>query len=71
MKINFAIPDDVGRRFKKAVPSGQRSAIVTDLLKRRLRATAVELEQVCDRVNRLPRLTKEMAEWEKFDDSDA
>ena len=70
MRISFAIPDDVGRRFKKAVPPGKRSAAVTGLLKRKLRATSGELERVCDRVNRLTRLTTEMAAWENFDDSD-
>lgn len=71
MKMSFAIPDEIGRRFKKAVPAGQRSAVVTGLLKKKLRPNRTELERVCDRVNRLVRLDDEMTEWEKFDDSDA
>lgn len=71
MKLSFAIPDDVGRQFKKAVPAGQRSAVVTDLLKKKLQATEANLEKVCARVNRLTGLDQEMAAWEKFDDSDA
>jgi hypothetical protein len=65
----FVVPDDVGRRFKKAVPAGQRSAIVTELLKSRLRATDFELEKTCERVNRLEELNGEMEQWEKFDDT--
>ncbi|MHB8524083.1 MAG: hypothetical protein ACYDH9_25450 [Limisphaerales bacterium] len=71
MKISIAIPDHLGRQFKKTVPAGQRSAVVTGLLKRKLRATQADLEQVCDRVNRFSRLNHEMAQWERFDDSDA
>ncbi len=70
MKISFAIPDEIGRRFKKAVPAGQRSAVVANLLKKKLSVNKAELERVCDRVNRLARLDDEMTEWEKFDDGD-
>jgi hypothetical protein len=71
MKISFAIPDEIGCRFKKAVPAGQRSAVVTGLLQKKLRATEAELERVCARVNGLVRLSGEMAEWERFDDREA
>ena len=67
----FVIPDEVGRRFKRAVPAGQRSATVTDLLKSRLRASDAEIEKTCERVNRLTKLHPEMREWEKFDDTSA
>ena len=68
--MSFAIPDNLGRRFKKAVPAGQRSAIVTSLLLRKLRVREADLDLVCERVNRLAKLNEEMAEWERFDDAD-
>ncbi len=71
MKMSFVIPDEIGRRFKTAVPAGQRSAVVTGLLKKKLRVNEAELERVCNRVNRVACLDHEMAEWEKFDDSKA
>ena len=71
MKMIFVVPDKIGRRFKKAVPAGQRSATVTDLLKSRLRATDAQMERTCERVNRLKKLNREMGEWEKFDDTTA
>ena len=71
MKLSFAIPDELGRQFKKAVPAGQRSAVVTALLKKKLGVSEANLEKVCARVNRLTRLDQEMSAWEKFDDSDA
>jgi len=71
MKMTFAIPDEIGRRFRKVVPAGNRSAVVTDLLRKKLRPSQQSLEAVCRRVNRLHTLQREMAEWEKFDDHDA
>lgn len=71
MKLSLAIPDELGHRFKKAVPAGQRSAVITSLLKKKLRATEADLEKVCAHVNRLTCLNREMAAWEKFDDSGA
>lgn len=71
MKISIAIPDEIGHRFKKAVPAGQRSAVVTNLLKKQLSVNKAELKRICIRVNRLARLDDETTKWEKFDDSDA
>ena len=68
MKMTFAIPDDVVRRFRKAVPAGERSAVVTDFLRKKLRPSGPALEAVCRRVNKLKALQKEMADWERFDD---
>ena len=68
MKMTFAIPDDVGRRFRKTVPTGNRSAVVANLLRKKLRPSPQSLEAVCRRVNRLGALEKEMSEWEQFDD---
>ena len=71
MKMTFAIPDDVGWRFRKTVPTGNRSAMVANLLRKKLRPSLQSLEAVCQRVNRLDALEKEMAEWEQFDDQAA
>lgn len=71
MKMTFAIPDAVGRRFRKTVPMGNRSAMVTNLLRKKLRPSPQSLEAVCQRVNRLGMLEKEMAGWEQFDDQAA
>ena len=71
MKMTFAIPDEVGRRFRKTVPTGNRSAVVTNLLRKKLRPSPQSLATVCQRVNRLGVLEREMAEWEQFDDQAA
>ena len=68
MKMTFAIPDDLGRRFRKAVRAGERSAVVTDFLRKKFRPSGQTLAAVCRRVNRLNGLEQEMAEWERFDD---
>jgi hypothetical protein len=68
MKMTFAIPDEVGRRFRKTVPTGNRSAVVTRLLRKKLRPSPPALQAVCQRVNQLDALEKEMAAWEQFDD---
>jgi hypothetical protein len=68
MKMTFAIPDDVSRRFRQAVPAGERSAVVTDILRKKLRPSAQSLAAICRRVNKLVDLELEMTEWERFDD---
>jgi hypothetical protein len=68
MKMTFAIPDDVSRRFRKAIPAGERSAVVTGILRKALRPSHQALAAVCRRVNKLKSLEREMAEWEIFDD---
>jgi hypothetical protein len=68
MKMTFAIPDELGRRFREAVPAGERSALVTDFLRKKLCVSEPSLDAVCRRVNKLKRLKEEMAEWESFDD---
>jgi hypothetical protein len=70
MKMTFAIPDDVGQRFRKAVPAGDRSTVVTNLLRKKLRPSPQSFEAVCRRVNQLGALEREMAGWEQFDDQE-
>lgn len=45
--------------------------MVANLLRKKLRPSLQSLEAVCQRVNRLDALEKEMAEWEQFDDQAA
>ncbi len=68
MKMTFAIPDKLGQRFREVVPAGERSAVVTDFLRKKLRPSEQSLEAVCRRVNKLKALGQEMADWERFDD---
>ena len=70
MKMTFAIPDDIGRRFRKAVPANERSAVVTDILRRKLRLSEQSLAVICRRVGKLKVLEQEMAAWERFDDQE-
>ena len=63
MKMTFAIPDDLGRRFRKAVPPGERSAVVAEVLRKKLRPSGRELAAVCRRVNQLTGLEKDLAGW--------
>ena len=70
MKMTFAIPDELGRRFRKAVPAGERSAVVTNILRKKLGRSEKALADVCRRVNKLKGLQREMADWERFDDQE-
>lgn len=70
MKMTFAIPDDLGRRFRKEVPAGERSAVVADFLRKKFHAPDQSLEAVCRRVNKLKALNADMAGWERFDDQE-
>ena len=71
MKILFEIPTPLARRFKASIPSGKRSGLVAQLLERALANKAKRDEEVCRRVNRIKKLSAEMAQWERFNDSDA
>ncbi len=68
MKIVLEIPARLAKRFRASVPSGQRSAVITRLLERAVAEKSKRDETVCRRVNRLKRLSAEMAEWEKMDE---
>ena len=70
MKMTFAIPDELGRRFREAVPVSERSAVVTDILRKKLRPSEQSLAAVCRRVNKLKSLAQDMAGWERFDDQE-
>jgi hypothetical protein len=70
MKVVLEIPAPVARRFKAVVPSGERSAVVTRLLECAFPPKLGRGEEDCHRVNRLKQLSSEMADWERFDDTD-
>jgi hypothetical protein len=70
MKMTFAIPDELGRRFRKAVPAGERSAVVAEFLRKKLQPSDESLEGVCRRVNELKALEVDMSGWERFDDQE-
>jgi len=66
MKMLLDIPSPLAKRFKGAVPSRERSAVVTRLLERAFVDNARRDEAVCQRVNAIQQLSSEMAEWETF-----
>ena len=70
MKMTFAIPDELGR-FREVVPASERSAVVTEFLRKKLRPSEQSLEAVCRRVNKLKALDRDLAGWERFDDQAA
>ena len=68
-KIVLEIPAALFKTFKASVPSGQRSAVITRLLERAVAEKCKRDEMVCRRVNRLKRLSAEMAKWEKMENA--
>ena len=69
MKLVLEIPAPLIKRFKASVPSGQRSAVITRLLERAIGEKSKRDETVYRRVNRLKRLSAEMAKWEKMENA--
>ena len=63
--MTFEIPDELGRRFRKAVPPGKRSTVVAEILRRKVHSSRPSFEALCHRVNKLKNLAKEMADWER------
>ncbi len=69
MKMTFEIATPVALRFKSAVPSGRRSGLVTELLAQRLRIEEASLEAACRKANRLVKVSREMKDWERLNES--
>lgn len=64
-QLLLRLPDDLVRRFKRSVPSRQRSAFVRHLLEQALPAADDDpLYQTALAVERDAKLAGEMAEWE-------
>ena len=68
MKMTFAIPDELGRRFRAAGPAGERLAVVADFLRKKIRPADSPLEAVCRRVNQVKELEQDLAGWARLDD---
>jgi len=70
MKMTFEIAAPVGMRFKTAVPSGKRSALVTNLLAKWLSIEEASLEAACRKANKLKKVNREMKDWERLNEAD-
>ena len=68
MRITLSIPDVVARRFQAAVPARQRSRLVTRLLQHELAERDDSLASACRAANRDKALSREIDEWQSFDD---
>ena len=68
MRMTLSIPDVVARRFQAAVPARQRSRLVTRLLEHELSERDNSLAAACRAANRDRALTREIDEWQAFDD---
>jgi hypothetical protein len=68
MRITLSIPDAVARRFRAAVPARQRSSLVTRLLQNELASRDDSLTSACRAANRDKALSREIDDWQLFDD---
>jgi hypothetical protein len=66
--MTLSIPDAIARRFQAAVPSRQRSRVVTALLADELKKKENALEEACIAANKDKPLEKEIDEWQAFED---
>ena len=68
MRMTLSIPDDVARRLQAAVPTRQRSRLVTRLLEQELSKCDDALAAACHAANRDQTLQREIGEWRSFED---
>jgi hypothetical protein len=68
MRLTLSIPDAVAHRFQVAVPSRQRSRLVTRLLEGVLSEHEDSLATACRAANRDKALEREIDDWQAFDD---
>jgi len=66
MKMTFALPEELARRFQAAYPKKQHSRIVTALLAKKLRLDEHQLAEACRGANSLRQVAKDMEDWEKL-----
>ena len=52
MKITLELPDALARRFRAAVPNGQRSKVIAELLSKRLMGHEDRLERAAKKKSR-------------------
>ena len=69
MKMTFEVPDDLAARFRSAVPGGERSRILCELIESRVSARERELEAACRAANELTAVNEEMGDWEKLNET--
>ena len=68
MRITLSIPDPIAKKFQAAVPSRQRSRVVTALLTQELKRKEGVLKAACMAANRDRSLEKDIDEWQAFED---
>lgn len=69
MRLTLSIPDAVAHRFQVAVPSRQRSRLVTRLLEDVLSKHEDSLATACRAANRDKALEREIDDWQAFEDA--
>ena len=62
-KILISIPDDLFGRLRSTIPLGQRSSIITTLLRQEIEKRESELYQCACEVEADTTLNQEMCEW--------
>jgi hypothetical protein len=70
MKITLDLPDETGRKFKAAIPSGQRSKLVAELLSKRLKTAEDSLEAAAKKANKFRMVNKDMKAWEALNEAE-
>ena len=70
MKMTFEVPDDLAARFRAAVPGGQRSKLLCQMIQERVDLRERDLEEACRKANGLKALNAEMKDWERLNESD-
>jgi hypothetical protein len=68
MRLTLSIPDAVAHRFQVAVPSRQRSRLVTRLLEEVMSKHEKSLATACRAANRDKALEREIDDWQAFED---
>jgi len=68
MRVTLSLPDNLARQFLARIPSRQRSATVARLLEQELAERERDLAAACVAANEDSSLTREIEEWQAFDD---
>jgi hypothetical protein len=69
MKITLELPDEIGRKFKAAIPNGQRSKLIAELLEKRLKLAENSLESAAKKANRFKAVAEDMKAWEALNEA--
>jgi hypothetical protein len=68
MKMTFEVPDELAARFRSAVPGGERSKLLCELIRERVSLREQELEAACLKANQLESVNEEMKDWERLNE---